>query len=442
MSGSTATDRQPPAEAFSLRESISLAEAIGGGSIFDEDGNVPVHIIRPGIGKGVGHHLYEAEMLQANASKFTGWKMYVDHESPQARKAAGGLPRSTRDLGGRIVEAEWDPTVPADPEKGYGQGAVVAKAKPTPWIKELIENDPEILEASIAASATGVRPVVREGKRVWLVEGIDDQGSVDWVTEAGAGGRVAALLEAVALDEKEQDKALLESMDDEELAKYLRDERPELKLAEAGESDNTEGGAAVSDTPITPETLAEALTENPNVLVEALSQSAETQLFVSTLVEAKLDDERETIRSEAKADADRVFEIHALRDEAHGLIAESRLPDSWQRGLEERFSIEDRKPTAALDVVDDVDDDGKVTKPAVEKLRESVQAEIARERERLAEVSPTRVRHQGPKADGDKELKEGEDKDKKDPEKQGEQPYYAQVLREAGVDPEKAYAHS
>lgn len=443
MSGSTATDTKPPAEAFSLRESISLTEAIAGDSIFDEDGCVPIHIIRPGVGKGIGHHLYEADMLRRNADKFSGWKMYVDHESPAARKAAGGLPRSTRDLGGRIVEAEWDPTVPADPEKGFGQGAVVAKAKPVPWIKELIENDPEILEASIAASATGVRPVVRGGQRVWLVEGIDDSGSVDWVTEAGAGGRVAALLEAVASEEDQQEMALLESLNDDELLKYVQDNRPELKLAEAGESDETtEGGAAVSDTPdtpVTPEKLAEALSENPSVLVEALSKSAETQLFVSTLVESKLEEERETIRSEARADADRVFELHALRDEATELIRESKLPESWQRDLEDRFAIKDRKPTSALDVVDDVDDEGKVTKSASEKLREAVQAEITRERERLAEVSPTRVRRQGPKAEGSEELKEGEERKPEDEQPKGEQPYWASVLQEAGVDPDKAY---
>lgn len=440
MTGSIAAPEKPPADAFALRESVSLAEAIGGGTIFDDEGNVPIHVIRPGIGKGVGNHLYEAEMLRQNAHKFSGWKMYVDHESPQARKAAGGLPRSTRDLGGRIVEAEWDPTVPPDPARGYGQGAVVAKAKPTPWIKELIENDPEILEASIAASATGVRPVVREGKKVWLVEGIDDRGSVDWVTEAGAGGRVAALLEAVANEEGAEDVALLESMSDDELSKYLRDERPELKLAEAGESDN-EGGAEVADTPITPEKLEEALSENPDLLVNALAQSAESQLFMSTLIEAKLEEERGVIRSEAKAESDRVFELHDLRDEASKLIRESRLPESWQADLEDRFAIKDRKPTPALDVVDDVDDEGAVTKTATEKLRESVQAEIARERERLAEVSPTRVRSQGPKAEGSKELKEGE-KQPETEEKQGEQPYYAQVLREAGVDPDKAYAQA
>lgn len=437
MSG-TAILEAPPAEALTLRESISLAEGIAGQSVFDEDGCVPIHIIRPGVGKGRGRHLYEADMLEANADVFSGWKMYVDHESPQARKAAGGLPRKTRDLGGRIVEAKWDPTVPADPERGFGAGAVVGRARPVKWIRELIEDDPALLEASISASATAVRPIVRDGLRVWLVEGIDNRGTVDWVTEAGAGGRVAALLEAMT-DEEESDVALLESMSDNDLQTYLAENRPEIKLAEAGEQTPiTPEEGDMAD--ITPEALQEALVENPEVLVKALAQSAESQLFVSTLVEAKLDEERDIIRAEAKADAQRQIDLRDLRDAAHAQIEESasRLPESWRKDLKAKFTLSEGTATPALDVVDDVDDDGAVTKPAAEKLREAVEAEVKRESDRLAEIRPTRVRDQGPKPEGNKpegELKEGDEKPA-GAEKTG----WGQFLQEAGIDPNEAYA--
>ena len=79
---------------------------------------LPIHVMRPCLGKGKGRHLYEAKMLQENAHKFTGWRQYIDHLSPEARRAAKGLPRSIRDLGGRIVESYWDGDVPADPQQG------------------------------------------------------------------------------------------------------------------------------------------------------------------------------------------------------------------------------------------------------------------------------------------------------------------------------------
>jgi hypothetical protein len=417
----SATLDRPPAAAFELRESISLVEAVSGASIFAEDGTVPVHIIRPGIGKGRGNHLYEADMLAANAHKFMGWRMYVDHESPEARKAAGGLPRSMRDLGGRIVEAEWDPNVPADPARGFGQGAVVGRAKPTRFIRELIEDDPELVEASISASATGVRPVVRDGKRVWLVEGIEDRGSVDWVTEAGAGGRVAALLEAAFVEEGERE-VLLESMSDEELSEYLRENRPHLT--------NPEGGD-VSD--ISPKALEEALASSPEALISALAQSAEVQTFVSTLVEAKLDEERDLMRAEAQAEAQRTLELRDLRDAAHDQIAESKLPESWQDDIREKFTLkENGVPTDDLDVSDEVDDNGDITKPAAKVLAEAIDAEIAKARTKLAEANPTRVRDQGPRGD--------EDPSQPTSEKTEEKPYWAQVIQEAGIDPDRAYA--
>ena len=488
---------EAPLGAVELHESISLTESVGDAALFD-NGTIPIHIIRPGIGRGRGKHLYEAEMLRENAHKFAGWKMYVDHLSPEARKAAGGLPRSIRDLGGRIVEAWWDDNVPADPVRGYGQGAVVGRAKPTPFVRELIENDPEIVEASISATATAVRPVVRDGQKVWLVEGIEDRGSVDWVTEAGAGGRVAALLEAAILDNADADTILLDSLSDEELATYLRESRPNLAegagkmmyddeldekdpsaedkgdmpaehgealakrvkelvakgmpekmasaiakkehakkmatMSEAVEDEATEDeaaeeveGEAVEETVEQPIEQVEGI--DPSALVEALRQSAEAQLFVTELVEAQLDAEREAIRSEVRAEANHHIELRDLRDEARKLIAESRMPDSWQEALMAKFDIVEGVPTEALDVVDVVDEEGTVVREAIEVLRESVAGEIASDRKRLAEASPTRVRNQGPSAP------EGADK----PAEDKPQKYWQQVLQEAGVDPDKAY---
>jgi hypothetical protein len=506
VSGSALLDA-PPREALDLREGISLLEAAQTpaitkpdgtvielgydssgsptpGGVFDDQGRVPLHIIRPGIGKGRGRHLYEAQMLQENADVFSGWRMFLNHQSPEAKRAAGGLPRDVRDLGGRVQEAWWDPTVPADEASGHDQGAVVGMVRPVKLIRELIDDDPGLIEASISATASAVRPVVRGGQRVWLVEGINARGSVDWVTEAGAGGRIAPMLEEAYSEEEEVQMALLESMTDEELVARLKESRPGLlqeamkddgdaedkkdggddelaektaelmkkgmpkamaeKAARKALSESTDGdpeGGEVAE--ITPEALKEALSASPNVLVEALTESGEAQVFIASLVEAKLDEERETIREEARADVDRAFELASFERTAHAMISESRLPESWQNGLKEKFSLVENKPTDALDVVADVDDDGKVEKAAITKLRESVEAEITKERERLREASPTRVRSttatlvEAAKKDGD----DDEDKGKIEEAKKGDQPYWATILSEAGVqDPDKAYA--
>jgi hypothetical protein len=395
-----------------LHESTLVVEE--GASAIQPDGTVLMHVIRPGLGRGRGKHLYEAKMLSENAHKFTGWKMYVNHLSPEAKRAAGGLPRDVRDLGGRIVESWWDPSVPGDDR--FGQGAVVARAKPTPFIRDLIENDPEIVEASISATATGVRPGQHAGARCWIVEGIEDRGSVDWVTEAGAGGKVVSLLEAAMEHDEEGRIALLASMTDEEFVDYMKRERPNAaeRVVRESEEDPVE---------ITPEMLTEALADeglrntllsalNVNTLVEAAVETAvekaleeagqEWQEQLPQLLEAALETERALIRATARADADRRVQITEMRSTAHKLAEAAKLPsgkplpERFVQEIKEHFDIVEGEPTPALNVVDDIDDNGEVTKKAEDKLTEAVEAEVKKAIELVAAANPARVRGQGP----------------------------------------------
>ncbi|MET0604397.1 MAG: hypothetical protein ABW167_20595 [Baekduia sp.] len=503
MSGSATTESR---EALELHEGISLLEAasssfvtrpdgtrielgydmngdLKAGGVFDAQGRVPLHVIRPGIGKGRGRHLYEAAMLSRDAGKFTGWKMYANHLSPEAKKAANGLPRDVRDLGGRVQESWWDPTVPANVAAGHDAGGVMGMVRPVKFIRELIDDDPELVEASISAQATGVQPITRDGQRVWLVEGIRDRGSVDWVTEAGAGGRIAPLLQESYADEEDVQTALLESMSDDFLREHLKEHRPTF-LQEAGTStveeakDDKKGeddekvaelmkkglpeaaarkaaAKALTETietpggdvaEITPEALADALKAHPTLIVEALTASGEGQVFITSLVEAKLEEERDTLRAESKADTDRAFELARMEREAHGLIRESKLPDSWQEALIGKFSIDEANaPAPALDVVAKVGEDGKVEKPAIEVLREAVTSEIDAERQKLREASTTRVRPPAAvlsetKATPAKGSDEPEDKKTVEEAQVGETPFWKSFLEENGIaDPEAAY---
>lgn len=416
---STPAVAEPPEETLELHESTASSPAG-----IAADGRVLVHIIRPCVGKGRGRHLYTPEMLRENAHKFTGWPMYIDHESAEARKAAGGLPRKLRDVGGIIEESWWDDTVPA--EGRYGQGAVVGYARPFGLAEKLIEHDPRLVETSISASATGVRPTRHQGQQVWLVEGIADQGSVDWVTQAGAGGRVVKLMEGLYEDE---DGDRLDGLSDEDFIAYLDRERPQLREALA--NDHNEG-EDMGDT-ITSEVLQEALRSEAaqEAIAEIVSERVAEDL--PPLVEAAVASERDLIRAEAEAAADHKVDLRDWRDEAHATINEAKLPDTWKAALRSQFDIsESGQPTPALDVRDVVDDEsGEVVKTAREVLRESLDTVLKEQRKLLAEARPTRVTGQGPAKPATGEG--GED------EKTPVGHLTGSLLQEAGIDADTAW---
>lgn len=398
---------------------LSEAIAVGTAGTIRADGLVPLHIIRPGIGRGRGKHLYEARMLEEAVSqgRFKGWKMFVDHQSPEAKKAQGGLPRSVRDLGGIVKEAWWDPNVPADPARGWAQGAVVGLAKPTRLIASLIEDDPDLVEASISATATSVKPVQRGRDTVWLVEGIRPRGSVDWVTEAGAGGKVAPLIEALVesadyseeLEMLEGGTATNGAPSREELAEWIAGQPDLLEAAiELAEAGDDEGDNKF--------TVREGHNRGGNMdgleLLEAALESDEGSAFLDAkvresfarvvapslrdLVEAAIEDERELVRAEGRAESERIVEVRDLRDYAVQTITEARLPDTFKTELLEQYAIVDGKPTPKLDVVaEENEETGAVVKSAEQVLREELGEDIARKQAQAREIGGTRVRGQG-----------------------------------------------
>lgn len=440
------------------------AAAAGAAGAVRPDGLVPLHIIRPGIGKGRGRHLYEADMLEreVNAGRFKSWKMYVDHQSPEAKRASQGLPRSIRDLAGVIKEAWWDPSVPADPQAGHAQGAVVGLAKVNRFMRSLIEDIPEAIGTSISAQATGVKPRMIGGQQVWLVEGIQPRGTVDFVTEAGAGGKVAALVEC-ALEESwaSEDDELMALIEANDLLELLHESHPEVltELLETKKSRASKKKDDEDDPEEKPgdmyETNKEAseVTDIKELLAEALKTDegkAEIGEILAPLVEAKFNEivaprlaelietviaeERELMQAESGAGAKRVIEVRDLRDAAHEMIAESKLPASMQAELKAKYDIaEDHKPTPALDVTEAEVEGEK--KSALEQLRESVEADIAAKRAQVAEIHPTQVRGQGPA----KQLTEAEKKEveegKKDEPKSTGSTLTDHLLTEARIDP-------
>lgn len=383
--------------ALELQESLASRP-----SGLQDDGTVLIHVIRPTIGQGLGRHKYTADMLRENAEVFSGWKMYIDHQSPEAKQAAGGLPRSIRDLGGRILESWWDDSVPA--EGRFGQGAVVAKVKPVGQVKALIEEDPELLEASIRAKATEVHQAVEDGEQVWVVEGIrqNPPGSVDWVSEGGAGGRVADLIEGLVADEDENEPA--EGGDVvKQLEEALRD--PESGASRAVRELVAERTAAA---------IKEQAAKHEQELTEARAEAAE-EARKEALAEVE----------QVAADAKRQIELRDLRDEAHKMISEAALPSKAEEKLLSEYALGE-EPSPKLDQV------ATEEKTALDLLTEAVETDIREARELIAEVAPAKVEDQGP-SDSDGEVA---------PAAPAEKPFFQEFLEEAGIDPEQAYGNN
>lgn len=379
---------------------LLLQESTDGGGPFNEDGTVNVVLIRPGQARGRGKRVYPRELLESQHSFFKGLPMFDNHESPAIKKLRGGLPRPTGDLRGEIRETSWDPDfeTPQDTELGHEKGAVIGRAMPTREMRELIEAVPNAVKLSVRTFATGVRRANYRGKPSELVEGFDgaDESSVDFVTRAGAGGHVLALAEADYDREHGDAERTLSGLGDDDLVFHLREHRPHLLEA------------AAPPEPPEPEPL---VTDDakPITLEEALA-STEFATAIDTIVETKVKAQtaeiRESLETEIRSESRRQVEIRDLHAEAKRVISESKLPPTFQDDLNLRYrlSIEESgeaRPSAALDVVAERDGEGAVTKPALKVLQEALDADIARERLKLAEAQPTRVRGQGAATTGD-----------------------------------------
>lgn len=446
-----------------LHESASvvpetLREAVLANAPAQPPGTILLQIIRPGIGQGRGKRYYSPTMLEANVGVFKGARMFKNHLTDKERKALDGLPRKIEDLGGRIVESWWDGSVPATDR--FEQGAAFGWVKPLMEVRNIIEQDPDLIEASISALATSIKPGRVGGQSVGIVEGIRAKPvSVDWVTEGGAGGR--ALMEAAS----EEGFSMLETMSNDELRDWLAESRPDLldalleadgdvgwdggetdpdgdgdddtseiktrakKHVKSGKSRKEAFAAARSEVAasgkeidegaqmdISPEQLTEALAteEGQSILQAAIREQVSgmgnlgpDEQTVARLVEAQMTDRADLIRMEVREESDRRIELRDMRDRSRELVeAAPGLHPQLAAKITERYSLsETGEPSEALNITADVNGEGVVTKPAMTKLVEAVNAEIE-DATKLQLTLGTRTRVRGQGGSGDRVLTE------------------------------------
>lgn len=203
----TVRHMQPRAIVTLTENATAVGEAIRGDrqpireAAVRSDGTVLVKLISPGWGSS-GY--YSAAMLERDGPKvFTaGTKMYWDH--PTVTETHERPERSLRDLAGELVTtARWEANGP-DGAGLYGDSKVFS-----PFRENLGELAPHI-GVSIRAQGTAVQGEA-EGRTGPIIDELLSAMSVDFVTEAGRGGKVLELFEAARRQNRQHLERLREA---------------------------------------------------------------------------------------------------------------------------------------------------------------------------------------------------------------------------------------
>lgn len=191
----TFADLTPVAEAAAQAgTNAGLAEAAIEGEVVPlveravrSDGTTRVKLISPGWGSS-GY--YSAAVLERDGPQVfpAGTHMYIDH--PTATEELERPERSLKDLGAVLVE---DARYQNDPQEGPG---LYAAAKVFADFQPVLEETAPYIGVSINADGV-VREGTAEGRNGRIVEQIKAGRSVDFVTQAGRGGKVLPLYESL-----------------------------------------------------------------------------------------------------------------------------------------------------------------------------------------------------------------------------------------------------
>lgn len=202
-----AIDMDVDMDFFALRE----------GSYNDSTGEVEVVLIEAGTNPMKKRH-YPKSTIQECASEFKGLKMYINHQTTREDNE-----RPERDL------RDWVSTII---ESWYEDGKAMAKvAVHDDWLRNRLKDSVARQHIGVSINAGGkVSHGKVNGEEMQVVEKIFLNGnnrlaSVDWVTEAGARGRVSRLLK----ESNQPTKTETNTMDIKE-AKFedLQKENPKL----------------------------------------------------------------------------------------------------------------------------------------------------------------------------------------------------------------------
>jgi hypothetical protein len=199
----------------SKQETIESEEVVLQERAISKDGSMRIKLMRDGWGSSA---FYPEEVIKRDGPKVfpKGTKMYADH--PGVLDEKNRPERSIKDIAAVTTsDAAWD----VDPKGGRG---LYANAKVVDTWRPQIESLAEHIGTSIRAMGTGSRGE-RDGRTGLILEKFTSGKSIDFVTEAGADGKIISLAESARSRATEED-----AMTDEN--KELTEARTKLKEAE------------------------------------------------------------------------------------------------------------------------------------------------------------------------------------------------------------------
>lgn len=179
---------------------VNLVEGIG------KDGTMPIKIIGPGWGTS-GYYTQEA--LKNGAKNYKkGTKMYLDHPTEEEKRERPE--RSVKDVAGVLTT---DGEFKEDGKQGPG---VYAHAKVYEDYQQFINERANDIGLSHIASGSA-RKGEAEGKKGMIIESIDKAKSVDFVTAAGADGKIIDMYESYRGSNNQTDNKMAEETENKEL---------------------------------------------------------------------------------------------------------------------------------------------------------------------------------------------------------------------------------
>lgn len=314
-----------------------------------EDGTVPITIIKAGWGNKRDNHYYPAKMLEQAVSAFEGAQMFIDHPTPEEERKRPE--RSVKDLGAVITRVE-----------GVQEGELVARARIVqPWLRDLIETAGDVIGISVRGKGITHKGTVG-GRTGNIVEAIPRVDSVDFVTKAGAGGRVRALYESAR--KKEDD--MFEDKTDEEVLAALKESKGTVvdKLREEIKSELKEDNGDVQELDKLREANDKhakeieelnrelAMRKTREAVTEAVKGTRLPEVSQRRVIEAigdsvfEKDEERDTAIKEAiKAEAEYVTKLTGS-GEIRGLGESGGVSEvkEAQQGMDKLLDVDDEEP--------------------------------------------------------------------------------------------------
>lgn len=185
------------------------------------DGTLPVKVIQPGWGSS---GFYPTTTLERDYAIFEGAQMFWNHPKPSDDQERPE--RDLRDLAAVLTNVHYQ-------ENGQDGPGVYGDAKVFSQYREAIEELAPYIGISILAAGKAQHGEV-EGREGLIVEAITKARSVDFVTKAGAGGKVLQLFEAaraVDLEEMTPGEGVKDNMELKEALETIDTQKEQLKEA-------------------------------------------------------------------------------------------------------------------------------------------------------------------------------------------------------------------